>query len=151
MIMIRWRYALHITSVNTTLLVPYTFAVSFILGCSSRIKRDWSDWLLVFYCPLVVKVCQPRILIKTAYPACKTAIHHSHRHTQFFRCKVVTSNACSVFTLSLSVTTDLMCSILIFEVQLFKQPEVHLPMCFWALKVIYSKKKKKNPTMLHSI
>lgn len=106
MMMIRWKYALHMSSVNTTLLVPCTFAVSFILGCSSRIKRDRSDWLLVFYCPLVVKVCQPRILIKTTYPACKPAIHPSHWHTRFSRCKAVASNACSVFTLSLSATTD---------------------------------------------
>lgn len=102
MIMKRWKYALHMTSVNTALLVPYTFTVSFIVVCPEWDETD--HWLLVFYCPLVVKVCQPQNLMKTTYPACKTAIHHSH--TQFFGCKAVTSNAsCTSYTWSAAVQT----------------------------------------------
>lgn len=54
MIMIRC-YALHITSVNTTLLAPFTTSVG-PLTYSTRMIRARSEGLLVFYCHLVVIV-----------------------------------------------------------------------------------------------
>lgn len=40
MIMKGWKYALHMTSVNTALLVPYTFTVSFIVACPEEDETD---------------------------------------------------------------------------------------------------------------
>lgn len=54
MIMIRC-YALHITSVNTTLLAPFTTSVG-PLTYSTRMIRARSAGLLAFYCPLVAIV-----------------------------------------------------------------------------------------------